>query len=248
MLTTFALLLAAQGGLASEPAPVIQEPAQGWKGTLSGGLTLVSGNNESTTGSFNAAFERTWGAWAVNAYAGYTGVRTEDPATKVASTTARIITFGGGGKRYLDDTNNLYVFVKGGDRRNEPGGLTERVDFGGGVGYRWDLYENAFLGAELGASYVTEELVGVATEEETGAVRLGYSFEAPLSAGPKFYGNGEYLNGGDVESLTSATGLKWAFAEDWDFFTELQLFYDGSPAPGFEDTDTILVIGISTAL
>lgn len=252
MILHLTLLLAAQGDLASAPVatPSAQEPAteKTWTGNVQGGLTMVSGNNESTTGNLSATLARAWGAWAVDAYAGYTGVRTTDQATGDANTTARIITFGGGGKRFLDDTNNLYVYVKGGDRRDEPNGLIERVDLGGGGGYKFDLYENAWINAEAGAAWVSEELVGVAEKEETGVLRLAYNFEAPFLDNAKAYGKGEYLNGGEVEAFVSTTGVSVAISDKWSMFSELTLLYDGSPAPGFEDTDTIFTVGVSVSL
>jgi hypothetical protein len=246
MLTSFLLVAFAQGDLTNTPSAVsaTQEPEQNWKGTADAGATIVSGNNESTTSSASVVVEGTWGAWAAGANAGYTGVRSTDPATGDARTTARIITLGANGKRFLDDTNNLYVYVKGGDRRDEPSGLVERLDVGGGAGYKFDLYESAFLGVEAGASFVSEELVGVATTEDTGALRLAYNLEAPLIEDLVAFGNGEYLNGGDVESLTTLTGLRWKFNEDWHAMASIQVNYDGSPAPGFEDTDQIFVLGI----
>ncbi|MDA1259367.1 MAG: DUF481 domain-containing protein [Planctomycetota bacterium] len=250
MILSLTLLLAAQGGIASEPVITPaqdQDPVKVWSGSVDGGLTLVGGNNDSTTGSLNARIGRAWGAWAVDAYAGYTGVRTSDPVTGDGTTTARIITLGGGGKRFLDDTNNLYVYLKGGDRRDEPNGLAERFDFGGGVGYKFDLYESAFLALEGGASWVSEELVGVAEKEETGAARIAYNAEAPLAGDVSLYGNGEYLNGGEVESFTSITGVKWNFRPNWNLQASIQVNYDGSPAPGFDDTDTIFVLGVGVS-
>ncbi len=246
MLISILLLAAPQGDLASTPAavPAVQEPAENWKGSADAGATIVSGDNESTTSSASVAVEGTWGAWAAGANAGYTGVRTTDPATGDATTTARIITLGANGKRFLDDTNNLYLYVKGGDRRDEPNGLVERFDVGGGVGYKFDLYASAFLGLEAGASWVSEELVGVAATEETGALRLAYNLEAPLVENLSAFGNGEYLNGGDVEALTTLTGIRWKFNEDWHAMASIQVNYDGSPAPGFEDTDQIFILGI----
>ncbi len=246
MITLLTLLAAAQGGLTSEsptPTNLEQEPKV-WSGNVDGGLTMVSGNSESTTGSVNAKASRTWGAWAAGVYAGYTGVRSTNAVTGDATTTSRIITAGADGRRYLDANNNLYVFVKAGDRRDEPSGLVERMDLGGGVGYKFDLYENAFLGLEGGVSWVTEELVGVTDDESTAAARVSYLLEAPLVENLNAFGNGEYLNGGDVESFTSLTGLRWNFRPKWSLMASIQFNYDGSPAPGFEDTDTIFVLGI----
>lgn len=241
------LLLAAQGDLASEPVrpAELQDPAKkNWSGSADAGAALVSGNNESTTVSANAAITGTWGAWAVGANAGYTGVRTTDPVTDDARTTARIITYGANGKRFFDAENKLYAYVKAGDRKDEPNGLVDRWDAGAGAGYKFDLYTSAFLGLEAGASFVSEELVGLSEAEETGVFRGAYNFEAPFAKTWKAFGTGEYLNGGEVEAFTSLTGIKWVFREGWYFQASLQLFYDGTPAPGFDDTDEIFLLGI----
>lgn len=241
------LLLAAQGGLTSVPArelAPLQEPAKTWKGSADASATLVSGNNESTTVGANANIEGTWGAWSAGANAGYTGVRTTDKATGDATTTARIITLGANGKRYLDDENNLYTYVKAGDRRDSPNGLNERYDLGGGLGYKFDLYENAYIGTEIGASWVNEDLVGVASSSSSGALRAAYNFEAPIIENLKAFGNGEYLNGGDVEAFTNLTGVRYNFRPNWYFQAALQLIYDGSPAPGFKSTDQIFILGL----
>lgn len=250
MISILLICAAAQGGLLSEPEPLpgAQDEKKVWTGNIDGSLTIISGNNDSTTGSLNAKIGRTWGAWAVDAFAGFTGVRTTDPGTGVSTSTSRIITFGGGGKRFLDDTNNWYVYVKAADRRDEPNGLIERVDVGGGSGYKFDLYQDAWFGVELGAAWVSEELVGVANKEETGAVRVAYDFEAPFADHFKAYGNGEYINGGDVEAFVSLTGLKYGLTDRMSLFAALTLLYDGSPAPGFDDTDTIFLLGLSFTL
>jgi putative salt-induced outer membrane protein YdiY len=247
LLVTLLFCAAPQGDLATTPPaalPLLQEPEKTWKGNLDAGATLVSGNNESTTASLNALIDGKWGKWAAGAYAGYTGVRSTDQTTGDATTTARIYTLGANGKRYLGAAENLYAYTKGGDRRDEPSGLVERIDVGAGAGYRFDLYEAAFLGVEAGPSWVSEELVGVTETEETVAVRAAYNFEAPITEKLKAYGNGEYLTGGDVESLTTLTGIRWNFKPKWSFMASLQVNYDGSPAAGFESTDQIFVLGI----
>lgn len=237
------LLLAA---LPQDPVAA-PEPVKNWKGNLDAGATLISGNNESTTASLNAVIDGKWGAWAAGAYAGYTGARSTDQVTGDATTTSRIYTVGANGKRYFGAAEKLYAYVKGGDRRDEPSGLVDRYDVGAGAGYRFDLYTNAFLGVEAGPSYVSEELVGVAEAEETGAVRAAYNFETPFNERLKAYGNGEYLTGGDVESFTSLTGIRWNFRPNWSFMASIQVNYDGSPAAGFESTDQIFVLGVGIA-
>jgi len=258
LLLNLLLLAAPQGDLASVPPQILPPPPQLvppprlleldpdriWKGHIDAGATLVSGNNESTTGSVAAAVERMWGVWSVGADAGYTGVRSTDQTTGDATTTSRLYTLGANGKRYFHEDKKLYTYVKGGDRRDEPSGLVERVDAGGGVGYRFDLYKDAFLGLEGGPSWVSEELVGVEETERTVVLRAAYNFEAPIAASLLSYGNGEYLTGGEVEALTTLTGLKWNFSDELHAFVSLQVNYDGSPAAGFESTDQILILGI----
>lgn len=249
LLINLILLAAPQGDVASVPPPpptslLELDPNRVWKGHIDAGATLVSGNNESTTGSVIAAAERMWGVWSVGADAGYTGVRSTDQTTGDATTTSRLYTLGANGKRFFREDKRLYSYVKGGDRRDEPSGLVERVDVGGGAGYRFQFTEKAFLGLEGGPSWVSEELVGVAETERAVVLRAAYNFEAPIVASLFSYGNGEYLNGGEIESFTSLTGLKWNFSEELTAFVSLQLNYDGSPAAGFESTDQILVFGI----
>lgn len=246
LLISLCFLAAPQGDVATSttPLPLVQEPAKTWKGSVDAGATLVSGNNESTTASANAAIEGTWGAWSVGGNAGYTGARTTDQTTGDATTTSRLYTLGANGKRYFGQDRNLYAYVKGGDRRDEPNGLVERQDVGGGAGYRFNLSAAAFVSVEGGPSWVSEELVGVAGSEDTGVLRAAYTFEAPIAENLKAYGNGEYLTGGDVESLTTLTGVRWNFRPSWSFMASLQVNYDGSPAAGFDSTDQIFVLGI----
>lgn len=237
------LLLAA---LPQDPVAA-PEPVKNWKGNLDAGAALISGNSESTTASLDAVVDGKWGAWAAGAYAGYTGVRSTDQVTGDATTTTRIYTLGANGKRYFGEAEKLYAYAKSGDRRDEPSGLVERFDVGAGAGYRFDLYTKAFLGVEAGPSWVSEELVGIAEAEETGVVRAAYNFETPFNERLKAYGNGEYLTGGEVESFTSLTGIRWNFRPDWSFTASIQVNYDGSPAAGFESTDQIFVLGVGIA-
>ena len=84
----------------------------------------------------------------------------------------------------------------------------------------------------------------MAAKESTAVVRAAYNLEAPFAGDLKLVGNGEYFSGGDVESFTSLTGLRWNFKPDWYAHASIQINYDGSPAPGFSSTDKIFVLGI----
>ncbi len=246
--STAAEAAASEGAPAAASTTPTAEPERSWTGRVDAGLTLVSGNNESTTGSLQVALGWEGELWTADATAGYTGVRTTDQATGDASTTTRLITATGGVKRFFSTEKNLYGYGKVGARKDVPNGLTKRNDAGAGVGYRFDFLTDGHLDAEAGVSYVSEELVGVADSEDTAVGRFSYDLGLPVSDGAELFGDGEYFKGGDVESFTSTTGVRWHIGEKWFLQAAVQVNWDGTPAPGFSSTDQIVTLSLGVDL
>ncbi|MDP7062690.1 MAG: DUF481 domain-containing protein [Planctomycetota bacterium] len=226
---------------------VVQEQEKSpWSGKADAGMTLISGNNESTNSSAN--FEIMW-AKNLDAFdfgAHYSGTRNTDKATDDAATTSRLYLYEAGYDRFFDESKDLYGYAKASSREDIPNGLQSRNDIGLGVGYRFYPYESATVKVEAGSSYVAENKVG--TVADSSAVgRASYDFATPIMKTVDFDGAGEYLTGGDIETYTQEFGVSWNFEESWYLRASYNIAWDGNPSAGFSSTDRRfnLVIGTS---
>lgn len=225
----------------------VQEPETSpWSGSADAGMTLISGNNESSNSTAN--FKAAWaeGLDAFDFGATYAGTRTTDKATNDASTTSRLYLYKAGYDRYFTEAKNFYGYAKASSREDIPNGLQSRNDIGVGVGYSFHVYENAIVNVEGGSSYVAENKVG--TVADSSAVgRAYYDFATPIMETIDFDGAGEYLKGGDIENYTQDFGVSWNFQEAWYLRASYNIAWDGNPSAGFSSTDRRfnLVVGTS---
>lgn len=226
---------------------VVQDEEKGpWSGSADAGMTLISGNNESSNGSAN--FEMKWaeGLDAFDFGAHYAGTRTTNKATNDASTTSRLYLYEAGYDRFFTEAKDFYGYAKASSREDIPNGLQSRNDIGVGVGYSFFLYENASVSVEGGSSYVAENKVGTLADSSAVA-RAAYKFATPIMETIDFDGAGEYLNGDDIETYTQDFGVSWSFEEAWYLRASYNIAWDGNPSAGFSSTDRRfnLVVGTS---
>jgi putative salt-induced outer membrane protein YdiY len=225
----------------------VQDPeTSAWSGTADAGMTLISGNNESSNGSAN--FTAAWaeGLDAFDFGAHYAGTRTTNKVTNDASTTSRLYLYEAGYDRFFTEAKDFYGYAKASSREDIPNGLQSRNDIGVGVGYNFFLYENAAVKVEGGSSYVAENKVGTAADSSA-VGRAAYTFETPIMETINFDGAGEYLKGGDIETYTQDFGVNWNFEESWYLRASYNIAWDGNPSAGFSSTDRRfnLVVGTS---
>lgn len=238
--------------------PELQEPSlfSGWSGKASLGLTLIGGNNESTTGS--AGFSLDWSGKLdeLGFGAQYSGDRTTDKSTGNATTNSRLYQYDAGYKRFWDESKDWYGYASADLRQDQPNGLQSRTSGGIGVGHRFTMFDNAEgstfemfqnsqVNVELGAAYVTENKVGTLSDS-SGVGRAAYDLATPLAETMDFTAAGVYLNGGDVETYIQDFGLSYHLNESWSLEASVNIAYDANPSAGFGTTDRRYVLALST--
>ncbi len=222
------------------------KPGHTWSGTADVAITDVSGNSESSNAAVNLGLRWEGELDAVGLGVHYAGVRTTDKLTGDASTTTRLYQYDLDYNRFFSTEKNLYGYLNGAMRQDEPNGLQQRTSGGLGGGYRFHIYEGGDLNLEGGASYVSENKIG--TVNETSAVgRAAFNFVGPWTEHLQFTATGEYLSGTTIESYVQDLGLTWTFSDNWRLTLSQSIAWDGNPSPGFSTTDRRwnLLIGTS---
>lgn len=244
MLPTLSLALAACLPL-QDPGP----EASPWSGAVDAGLTAVNGNNSSITGVLNGKLEYSGESYSWRIGAGYAGVRADDPSTGNDMTTTRLYFAEGGHQRYLDEEQNLYVYGKGGMRRDVPNGLQLRQDagLGGGYTFRW-AEDSSSLSLEAGPSWLRENNVGAFSAiAATGRAAAG--LDSALSDSLKLLGSAEYFQSfdeGEDRSFTGEIGLRWNVEGNWFIQGTVALAWDNTPGPGLSRSDVRYTAGAGT--
>lgn len=227
--------------------PTPQEAEEkNWSGTLDLGMTLISGNNESSNGAANLTWAWASGFHAIDLGAHYSGTRTTEPTTGDAYTTSRLYLYDGAYKRYFSEEQNLYLFGDASSREDLPNGLQARNAAGVGLGYTFHPSADATLDVEAGSSYVNENKVGTLANT-TAVARAGYSFAMPLLEDMDFTGAGKYLKGTDIESYVQDFGLRWNFNGSWNIVAAYSIAWDGNPSAGFSSTDRRFNLTVGTS-
>jgi|TARA_B100000959_G_scaffold278872_1_gene338030 putative salt-induced outer membrane protein YdiY len=215
-----------------------QEPE--WHGTADAGLVLLSGNNSSSTATIRgeAKLEEGTYRWILGLL--YSGVRQSEQSTGISSTTSRLLDLSAEHHRFFDDANDFYAYGKGSGRSDEPNGLSHRTDVGLGIGHTWRWDEGkTSLNFEGGPSMVRENNVG-ALSDSAWTSRLAARLDSPLSDKLTLTSKVEYfqsMSRAEDASATTECGLRWSLAGDWFLQFTSSLSWDGTPAPGFEQTD-----------
>jgi len=216
-----------------------------WTGSADVGLTLISGNNESSNAS--ALFVMKWAGKLDDVALGaqYASARTTDGVTNDAYSTARLYQYDAEYNRFFSEEKNLFGFAKFSSREDQPNGLQMRNAGGAGVGYRFHLYTDTVVNIGAGSSYVSENKVNVLATTSAVATAF-FNFNTPLTDSLTFEGKGDYLTGSDVESYVQDLTLRWNFNADWNLRLSHNIAWDGNPSAGFTGTDRRLELTIGT--
>jgi len=242
------LLLLAAPGL-QDPAAE-KAPPSPCSGAADAGLTLITGNNESTNSAVNATvkYQGTTYRWIFEG--NYSGTRQQNQLTGNSFSTSRLYRLAGAYHRFLDDEEKLYLYGKGQGRSDAPNGLDIREDLGVGVGYSWYWNErNSEVSFEGGPSYVKENNVGALVDDYLSGraeARLDWEFARSI----RLLGRSEYIQSFDNTDDRSATGelsLRWSFESSWYLQATLGVAWDNTAAPGFQSTDYRYVLAVGTS-
>lgn len=230
------------GGFSSQDAA---EKELGWGGSADFGLTITSGNSETTSISVGANATREFVRQRLSFSATY--LRTTDEGEEVAHRGEA-----GTSYRYFP-SGQFYFTARGSGSFNEPAGLDLRLSPGVGAGYVVAQGENYQLSAESGANWIRDAFVdGTTTTAFYYALAQSFSLqvsettslEQELRYNPKADDFSDYLLHGQATlttQITDAIGLRVTVIDDYDA-TPFQGAPGEEPA---EKNDLTFITGVS---
>lgn len=210
----------------------------GWQSALGLSYIATSGNSETSSIGVTGAWDRKDDLWHFSM--GVDALQTEEDGETVSE---RVGLFTRGSRQIRERLS-----VTGGwqGERNRFAGVDFRSTFDGGVDWATIDRENWTVDSILSATWTTEELVGLESEDNLGAlvlVRSVYYFSENAKTTqvarfePSFESSEDFRAEGRVSvtsNLTEMFALKVGAA----------VLYDNVPVPGFESTDTTVTASL----
>lgn len=250
-LVAAALLLAPRPAAAQDlpdggfsPADASEEELR-WGGSADFGLTITSGNSETTSISLGANATREFVRQRLSFSATY--LRTTDEGEEVAHRGELGTTY-----RYFPN-RRFYLTARTAGSFNEPAGLDLRLSPGLGAGYVLAEGENYQLSAEGGANWIRDAFVdGTTTTSFYYALAQSFSvqvsettsLEQELRYNPKASDLSDYLLHAQASlttQITDALGLRLTLIEDYDATP-----FQGAPGEeAAEKNDLTFITGVS---
>ncbi len=230
------------GGLSAQDA---SGEELGWAGSADFGLTLTSGNSETTSISVGANATREFARQRLSFSATY--LRTTDEGEEVTNRGEL-----GSSYRYFPG-DRFYFTARGAGAFNEPAGLDLRLAPGTGAGYVVAQGETYQLSAEGGANWIRDAYVdGTTTSSFYYALTQSFSLQVSettsldqeLRYNPKADDFSDYLlhvQATLTTQITDALGLRVTVIDDFDATP-----FQGAPGePAAEKNDLTLITGVS---
>lgn len=237
---------AAQGVDGGEfTAPDTAADSVGWAGTADFGLTVTSGNSETTTVSASARITRRFVLHTLGLSTSY--LRTTDEGAEVANRGDL-----GASYRYFP-SRGFYLTARAAGSFNEPAGLELRLAPGAGAGVVVAEGEGYQLSAEAGASWIRDQFVDETTTTsifyglaESFSLRVSEttSLEQELRYNPRADDLSDYLLHAEATlttRITEAIGIRLRVIDDYDA-TPFEGAPEEEPA---EKNDLTLITGLS---
>lgn len=233
---------APDGGFASSQA---SEEEVGWGGTADFGLTVTSGNSETTNLSLAARATREFARQRLNLAGSY--LRTTEDGEEVANRGEV-----GAAYRYFPNPR-FYLTGRATGSFNEPAGLELRLSPGLGAGWVLAAGDGYQLSAEAGATWIRDAFVDgssttsvyyAAAQSFTLQVSDNTTLDQELRYNPRAGDFSDYLLHGEVTlttQITDAIGIRVRAIDDFDATP-----FQGAPGePPAEKNDLTLVTGVS---
>lgn len=219
-----------------------------WETTANAGLTISSGNSESTLGTIGLDTKRKWESdeVALGISAGYgKGSSTGNNRTRTTDFTKAY----GQYNHLISERAYLGLRVEG--ERDGVADLAYRFKISPLVGYYLIKNDKTSLSFDVGPTFIVQEREATPTSpkdrEEFFAVRFGEKFEHKLSDTTKIWQTAEYLptikDWPENDLINAEIGISTAITAKWDLLVKYQISYDNGVNYPKEGTDTRLIVG-----
>ena len=256
------------------PSPLFQEEAAEeekpqmagfeWEGGLTAGLTILAGNNRSSSAylSFGATGRGDDDRLTVGA--NYLTGRTENrdrgsPDFREKTTTARQVSANAKYDRFLNEEQTTYAYINGLILKDGVRDLDLLLNVGVGLGVQWfEKEEMQFLGlgkkaqsffTEAGIGYTEENYEGSVRDEEYLSARVAFHYDAQLTETAFFFNDSYWIPSlEDIEQdqlVHSETGLRTKISENLNAEAKVIWDWDASPAPGRGRRDVAYIFGVN---
>jgi putative salt-induced outer membrane protein YdiY len=219
-------------------------PKAKWTGSISGALSLTTGNTEASSITGSVSLARRSEQDRTTAGADIAQSNQTDPVTGEGRTTASWWRLRGQYDYFL--TKKLFAFANGRYETDDIALLERRIAVGGGGGYQWIETDQAALSTNLGLASLLEKYE---RQPETNALSLQASYNLSLQLTkttkllddltwyPSLEEFSDFFLTSTIEVRTNLT--KSMFANFKVIFN-----YDATPAPGQENTDVNYLLGV----
>ena len=237
------LFSAANASAAEAAAP--PEPPKKWESVASLGATVTSGNSESVL--FNASFNtaRKWPKDELLMGISFSYGETESEVGTNTVTTKTDDYLKGFIQWNHLFSPRLYGGVRLDGLHDDLADVYYRFTFSPLAGYYFIKQTNVFLSAEVGPSFILENVGG--DEDSYMGARIGERFEYKFKGGSKIWQTLEFVpqvDDFDNWILTAEIGIAAPITKALDIRLIAQDTYDHEPAPGREENDFKLIAGV----
>lgn len=237
------ILLAATGLCRAADDTTNAPPKPHWESVASADMTLTRGNSKTFLATFNLNSSRKWqdNEILLGAGAGY-GETTTQPGNTTTETADFLKGFTQWNHLFTD---RLYSGLRVEGLHDNIADINYRLTVSPMAGYYFIKETNTFLSAELGPSYVRQQLGG--KTESYAAGRVGERFEYKFSTGARIWENLEWLTQVDrVENwiLNVEVGVSAPITKALDARLVAQDSYNNQPAVGRLKNDLKLMAGL----
>lgn len=227
---------AGDAGAAAAAAAVPPKPK--WETTAGAGLSLTSGNADTTLFTANILTLRKWGKneFRAGVDGGYGEVENVQNVGFVKAFAQY---------NYLL-SERLYGFGRVEGLHDSIADITYRVPISAGLGYYFIKNDKVTLSAEVGPGFVFEKIGN--DERDYATIRFGERFTWKISERARLWQSFEYQPKVDEWTeyfLSGELGISADITKQLDLRVVLQDWYVSNPAPGRESNDLKLVAGVN---
>jgi putative salt-induced outer membrane protein YdiY len=228
--------------IAVKPEP-LEQPK--WKGSISGGLTMMSGNTSSESVSAGIDLQKRSKTDRLTFAGEMAHMAQEDDDTDEEYTVEDWWKLRGKYDYFL--TRQFYVFGNGRYETDRVAELTRRVVIGGGPGYQWVESPELNFWTEAGIAEVIEEYDNDTDTTKDISYQLSSRFDGQITQKLKLLHDFSYFPSMEEFSdyyLTTLGELRYGLTEK--LYASLKIFmdYDSTPAEDARTTDIKYMVGV----